>query len=128
MANNNVVGWIEIPVAVMDRAIRFYETVFGYKIERHQMGPLDMGWFPWDPEGTGSGASLVFNKENYKPSRDGVLIYITASSGDLSNELGKVEKAGGKVLMPKTQISEEYGFMALFIDPEGNRVAMHSRK
>lgn len=128
MANENIVGWIEIPVNDMERAMKFYESVFGYKIERHQLGPLDMGWFPWDPEGTGSGGSLVLNKQNYKPSQDGVLIYITAKSGDLANELAKVDKAGGKTLMPKTQISEEYGFMALFIDSEGNRIAMHSRK
>ena len=124
----NIVEWFEIPVSDMNRAIRFYETVFGYKIERHQLGPLDMGWFPWDPEGTGAGGSLVLNKENYKPSQEGVLIYLTASSGELSNEIGKVEKAGGKVLMAKTQISEEYGYMALFLDTEGNRVALHSRK
>jgi predicted enzyme related to lactoylglutathione lyase len=125
---NNLVGWFEIPVSDMDRAIRFYESVLGIKTERHQFGPLDMAWFPWDPEGTGSGGSLVFNKENYKPSKEGILIYLTANSGDLANELGRVEKAGGKVLLPKRQISEEYGFMALLLDTEGNRIALHSRK
>jgi predicted enzyme related to lactoylglutathione lyase len=49
-------------------------------------------------------------------------------SGDLSIELGKVEKSGGKILLPKTQISEEVGYMALFSDSEGNRIALHSAK
>ena len=91
---NNAVGWFEIPVVDINRAIRVYESVLGMKIERHQFGPLDMAWFP----------------------------------GDQANELGRVEKAGGKILMPKTQISEEYGFMTLLLDTEGNRIALHSRK
>jgi predicted enzyme related to lactoylglutathione lyase len=125
---NNVVGWFEIPVKDMERAISFYEKVFGFQLERHQMGPLDMAWFPFYEEGSGSPGSLVHYPDAYQPSGDGVLIYLTAKSGDLSNELAKIEKAGGKILQGKTQISEEYGYMALFTDSEGNRLALHSRK
>jgi len=60
---NNVVGWFEIPVADMDRAIKFYETVFEFKIDRNQLGPLDMGWFPWVENGLGSGGSLVYHPD-----------------------------------------------------------------
>jgi predicted enzyme related to lactoylglutathione lyase len=42
---NNVVGWFEIPVKQMERAIQFYETVFDLKLTRHQIGSLDMAWF-----------------------------------------------------------------------------------
>lgn len=124
---NNVVGWFEVPVSEMERAIKFYETVFDLKLERHQMGPLDMAWFP-TVEGSGAMGSLVYNKEFYKPSTDGSLLYFTAHSGDLANELSRIEKAGGKVLQPKTLITEDIGYMALFIDTEGNRLALHSRK
>ena len=123
-----MVGWFEIPVEKMDRAIGFYEKVFDLKMNRQKMGPLDMAWFPWNEEGSGSPGSLVHFPAAYKPSADGVLIYLTAHSGDLANELSRVEKAGGKVLQGKTQISEEYGNMALIFDSEGNRVALHSRK
>lgn len=58
---------------------------------------------------------------------DGTLVYFTAFSGDLNNELGRVEKAGGKVLQEKTLIAEGYGQMALILDTEGNRIALHSR-
>lgn len=124
---NNAVGWFEIPVANMERAIKFYETVFEIKLDRHQMGPLDMAWFVWVQGGNGAPGSLVYHAEYYKPSSDGTLVYFTAHSGDLNNELSRVEKAGGKVLQPKTQISEEYGYMALLLDSESNRIALHSR-
>ena len=126
-SKNNVIGWIEVPVKNMDRAIKFYETVFEFKIERHQMGPLDMGWFPYFEEGLGSGGSLVYHKEYYQPSTDGVLVYFTSRTGNLDTELARVEKAGGKVLQGKTLIAENYGYMALLVDTEGNRVAIHSR-
>ncbi len=124
----NVVGWFEIPVLNMDRAIKFYETVLGHKLERHKMHALDMAWFHMNPEGMGAMGSLVYNEEFYKPSTDGALVYFTAFSGDLSNELGKVEKAGGQILVPKTKISDDHGFMAVVQDTEGNRIAIHSRK
>lgn len=125
---NNAVGWFEIPVNNMERAVKFYEKVLDLKMERHMMGPLNMAWFPWQENGLGSPGSLVKHPDFYVPSVDGVLIYLTAHSGDLSNELARVNAAGGKVIQTKTQISEEYGYMALILDTEGNRVALHSRK
>lgn len=125
---NNMVGWFEIPVSNMGRAIAFYEEVFDVTMNHQHMGPLEMAWFPFKEDGSGSPGSLVYHKDFYKPSADGVLIYLTAHSGDLENELSKVESAGGKILQHKKQISEEYGFMALIIDSEGNRVALHSRQ
>jgi len=125
----NVVGWFEVPVNDMERAIAFYEKVFDFKLSRNQIGPLDMAWFPWlEEEGPGSGGSLVKHEDFYTPSSNGTLIYFTAHSGDLENELARVEAAGGKVLQEKTNIAEDIGFMALIMDTEGNRIALHSRK
>lgn len=126
--NKNVVGWFEIPVTNMDRALKFYEAVFEIKLSRQLLGPIEMAWFPDVENGMGASGSLVFNENYYKPSQDGVLIYFTARSGDLAIELGRVGKSGGKVIRSKTQISEDVGFMALFIDSEGNRIALLSRK
>ena len=123
----NAVGWFEIPVNNMERAIKFYESAFGYKLERHQMGELDMAWFPF-ADVPGSPGTLVYHKEFYKPSADGVLIYFTCLSGDLSNELAKVEPAGGKILVPKTLITDDVGYMAGCTDTESNRIALHSRQ
>jgi len=123
--HRNVVGWFEVPVTNMERAMKFYETVFGFKLERHEMGELDMAWFPFS-DAPGAPGSLVYHKEFYKPSNDGVLIYFTCHSGDLNNELAKVEPAGGKILIPKKLITEDVGYMALCVDTEGNRIALHS--
>ncbi|GAB3196066.1 putative enzyme related to lactoylglutathione lyase [Pontibacter aydingkolensis] len=125
---NNVVGWFEIPVADMQRAVTFYEAVFGFKMEHHPMGDLEMAWFPSNEEGTGAGGTLIYHKEWYKPSTDGVLVYFSSPSEDLANELAKVEVAGGQVLQEKTLIAEDIGYMGVFLDSEGNRIAMHSRK
>lgn len=119
------VGWFEIPTADMERAIDFYETVFDCKLDRNTMGDFDMAWFPFDDEMKGAGGSLV-QHEMYTPSEKGTLVYF--SSEDIDTELRKVEKAGGKVLREKTEISPDIGFMAFFVDTEGNRIALHSRK
>ncbi len=124
---HNIVGWFEIPVSDMDRAVKFYETALNIKLNRQQMGPLDMALFPSFEDTIGSAGALVFQPEFYKPSADGVLIYLTTPSGDLDLDFANVEKAGGKVLMPKKLITEDIGYMGLFLDSEGNRIALHSR-
>jgi len=124
----NVVGWFEIPVTDMDRAIRFYENVLDIGLSRNQMGPLDMAWFPYVENSVGSGGSLVYFPEMYKPSADGVLVYLTSPSGNLETELQRVEPNGGKVIMTRKLIAEGFGYMGLFMDTEGNRIALHSRE
>ena len=125
---HNVVGWFEIPVNDMERAIKFYETVFDYKLERVQMGPHLMAMFPGAPDMMGSAGSLVYDPNIYKPSSDGIQIYFTTATGDLTEDLKRVEAAGGKTIMPKTLITEEIGHFAIFIDSEGNKISLHSRK
>lgn len=126
MAANKAVtvAWFEIPVKEMKRAISFYEKVFDTKLDEQDFGGIKMAFFPWDESGKGAGGSLIKADDNYTPSHEGTLVYF--SCANLSDELSRVEKAGGKILQPRTQISPEYGDMALFEDTEGNRVAMHT--
>jgi uncharacterized protein len=112
----------------MERAIKFYETVLDIKLSRNQMVPLDMAWFPWVEEGKCSSGSVVCHPDHDKLSMDGVLIYLTTQTGDLNDELNRVEKAGGKMIQSKTLIAEDYGYMAIFKDTKGNRIALPSRK
>lgn len=122
---HNMVGWFEIPVTDMDRAKVFYETVFKIDIKIVDFGGFLMGWFPDRGNVVGAQGTLI-KQESYVPSQEGTLVYFI--SNDVQNELNRVESAGGKVYQPKTQISSEYGFMGVFIDSEGNRIALHSNK
>ncbi|MCL6265602.1 VOC family protein [Flagellimonas myxillae] len=122
----NMVGWFEIPVVDMDRAKAFYNEVFQIEIQVQDFAGTLMGWFPWAEGKAGASGSLI-QHEAYNPSTtEGVLIYF--SSVDVQNELDRIENAGGKILRPKTQISPEVGYMGVFSDSEGNRIALHSRK
>ncbi|MFA0963864.1 VOC family protein [Roseivirga sp. BDSF3-8] len=123
----NIAGWFEIPVTDMVRAIAFYEKILDVSMERHQMGELDMAWFPYAPYGKpGAAGSLVKHPAFYKPSHDGTLIYLSAPSGNLATELARVPDAGGKIVEEKKLIADDIGYMGIFIDSEGNRVALHS--
>ena len=120
-----MVGWFEIPVNNMDRAKKFYETVFNIEIQVVDFGGILMGWFPDRGEAQGAQGTLI-KQESYIPSQEGTLVYFV--SDDVQNELNRIETAGGKIYQPKTQISPEHGYMGVFIDCEGNRVALHSSK
>lgn len=121
----NTLNWFEVPVTDFERAKKFYETVFDIQLYVMDFGGFKMGLFPSEP-GNGKLSGAICQGEWYKPSQDGALVYFN-SNPDLSLDLARVEAAGGKILRPKTQISPEYGYMAMFIDSEGNRVAMHSQ-
>lgn len=122
----NMVGWFEIPVNDMDRAKKFYEEVFEIEVALHPMNELVMGWFPFAHNKPGAAGSLVKHAAWYRPSdTHGPLVYF--SSRDVQNELNRVEKAGGRIVKHKTLIAPDVGYMAVFIDPEGNRIALHSR-
>jgi len=118
----NVLNWFEIPAADIERAMRFYGEVMDSKLEVMDMNGAKMAFFSQDNEGVGG---ALCQAEGYIPSAEGAMIYLNGGD-DLSTQLGRVEKAGGKVVMPKTKISDEIGFMAIFMDSEGNRVAFHS--
>jgi predicted enzyme related to lactoylglutathione lyase len=120
---HDMVVWFEIPVSDMERAKKFYETVFKIDINIVDFGGLLMGWFPDRGEVNGARGTLI-KQESYIPSQEGTLVYFGCD--DVQNELDRVKKAGGKIYQPKTEISPEHGFMGVFIDTEGNRVALHS--
>jgi uncharacterized protein len=122
----NSLNWFEISVTNMDRAQKFYESIFGIKLEKQSMGEMEMASFPFDPM-SGKASGGLTKSAMHKPGGDGVKLYLNANP-DLATPLSKVEKAGGKVTMPKTKISDDIGFMAFFTDTEGNSIGLHSQK
>ena len=123
---DNAISWFEIPATDLGRAQKFYETIFDITLNPMDTPNIKMRMFPLDDMMTGVGGAIVDSGGFHKPSAtDGVLIYLNGNP-DVQNVLDKVEKAGGKIMVPKTEISPEYGFMAAFQDTEGNRIGLHS--
>lgn len=123
---NNAISWFEIPSTDLARAQKFYETIFGIQMIPMDTDKIKMRMFPLDDMMTQVGGAVVDSGGFHKPSStDGPLVYLNANP-DVQNVLDKVEAAGGKIFVPKTQISPEYGYMGVFIDTEGNRIGLHS--
>lgn len=118
----NWVNWFEIPVSDISRASAFYANIFDVELHTVDMMGTKMAIFPHE----GSGGALVQGSD-YTPSAEGSLVYLNGGE-DLTGVLEKVEGAGGKVIVPKTHIGDGLGYFALFIDTEGNKLALHSTR
>jgi len=113
----------EIPATDISRAVDFYQAILGVNIEKMEMPGMEMGIFPYEEQMV---TGVIVKGEGYKPSADGVTIYLNGGD-NLQTILDKVEKNGGKILMPKTAHADESGFFALFLDTEGNRLGLNSQ-
>jgi predicted enzyme related to lactoylglutathione lyase len=118
----NFINWFEIPASNIDRAVNFYNAILGVEIHTIDMFGTKMGMLPSDGRNV-SGA--IVQGDDYAPSKEGVLAYLNGGK-DLQNVLNKVEANNGMVIVPKTQISPEMGYFGMFIDTEGNKMAVHS--
>ena len=121
----NAVNWLEIPVKDYNRAKKFYSAILDAEVTDHPMPTPDVqyGILPYDREKNGVGGALI-QAEGQNPTTEGMTLYLPGGD-DLATPLSRVEAAGGRIIQPKTNIGEN-GFMAQFIDTEGNRLALHS--
>lgn len=120
------ISWFEIPTKDIERAQNFYETILQTKLVAMDMPGFIMRIFPVEDMMQDISGALVFNEEFYECSSNaGTLIYLNANP-DVQIVLDRVEAAGGSIVVPKTEISPEHGFMGIIIDTEGNRVGLHS--
>jgi len=119
----NAIVWADIPVTDMDRARAFYSAILGEDVPLMDGADGAAALLPADQEGVGADLALG---ENQVPSMTGATVYLSGGD-DLSVVLDRVEGAGGRVLMPKTNMGEMIGNLAFFADSEGNRIGLHSR-
>lgn len=124
VSKRNFAVWFELPARDFGRAKRFYEEVFGFPLIEENMGEARMAVFPDAGEAV---SGCIVTGEGHQPHRDGTVVYLNASP-DLTTQLARVEKAGGKVLVDKTFISADIGYYAHILDTEGNRVGLHSTR
>ena len=119
----NIAVWFEIPASDFQRAVSFYQCILDVEIEPIEMAGLQQGLFPHYDKSLVSGAIVC--GLGYQPAQSGTVIYLHGGK-DLSLVLSRVEQFGGKVVFPKTHLGEEIGYIAQFIDSEGNRIGLHS--
>lgn len=117
----NMISWFEIPATNFERAVEFYSFIFNFELETDQMNGYSMAFFPADKGISGA----IICGEGSVPSQNGSLLYLNGGD-DLELVLSKVEEAGGKVILSKQKINDQNGYFALFIDSEGNKMALHS--
>ena len=119
----NPVVYFEIPVTVMERAITFYTSVFGFSFAQDIIDQNEMAFFPFEDGARGITGALA-KGEIYIPTVQGILVYF--GTNDIDSILQKAIEAGGEVLYPKTS-NGELGYVAEFKDCEGNRIALHQK-
>lgn len=118
-----VIVWFDIPALDLDRAIRFYSSVLGLSVKKEQLPEMALGLFPHSEHELGG---CLFRTTDERPTAGGPLLYF-GCEGRLDDAIAAVEPHGGKVLQPKHSIGP-YGFRAVVLDSEGNRIALHSTR
>ena len=121
----NSLNWFEIPVLDMARARHFYQVAFGIHMQEQEMMGVEMAFFPMAP-GNGKASGALVKGGNNKPATEGTLVYLNANP-DMSPVLERIVAEGCQVILPKTLIDENTGYMAFFLDTEGNKVGIHSQ-
>ena len=115
----NSLNWFEIPVTDMQRAKHFYQVIFSMHMDDSEMMGLQMAFFPYQP-GSGKASGALVQGTGYMPGQQGSMIYLNANPS-MNDVLQKIESMGGTIVMPKTAIVPEIGYMSVFIDSEGNK-------
>ena len=97
--------WFEIPCGDFERGKRFYETILGVTLQDVQAPGTEYATFPADRSKGELGGAIVA-AEGHVPSTAGTVVYLNAGP-DLQVAQDRVEPAGGKVVLPKTQVPME---------------------
>ncbi len=113
------IGWFDIPVNDLDRATAFYRNVL--QIEFEDLGPE--GPVAVMKHGPGDVAGCLFKHGDWQPSDQGALLYFSVD-GRMQEAVAMVESHGGKILEEASSIGS-YGYRAVVLDSEGNRIALH---
>ena len=116
------ISMFEIPATDISRAINFYQALLDIKIEKMDVEGMQMGILPYEGQMV---PGVIIMEDGQKPSADGVTVYLNAGE-NLQVALDRVEKNGGQIIVPKTAHADESGYFALFLDSEGNKMALNS--
>jgi hypothetical protein len=118
----NRVVWFEIPAGDLSRAAKFYETILQTQLKPESFGLHEMRMFAYDD---GAAGGCLMKGPGYVPAADGVVTYVNADPS-LDAVLARVERAGGRISLSRTELPKDMGCFAHIIDSEGNRVGLHA--
>lgn len=116
----HLVNWVEIPAGNFERAVKFYSEILETEIISFEIDGARYGMFPTDDQ---KNAGALVKSDFHQPSANGVMIYLDGGD-DLTSILAKVKDAGGEVLMEKTYLGEQAGYVGIFSDSEGNKIGL----
>jgi predicted enzyme related to lactoylglutathione lyase len=116
------VVWFEIPATDLKRATAFYESILVTKLRPENAGNHDLRVFPYEEPGVGG---CLMRGPGFQPGANGPVAYLNADPV-LEDVLKRVTPAGGKIVVPRTDLPEGMGCFAQIIDSEGNRVGLHA--
>lgn len=119
---NSFISIFEIPATQISRAVAFYQEILNIPIEKMDFPGMKMGLFPYENQAI---TGVIVEGEGNQPTVTGVSIYFNGGD-NLQHILDKVEKNGGKIIVPKSLHADESGYFALFLDTEGNKIGLHS--
>lgn len=120
----NLVSFFEIPAEDFERAVKFYEALFGISMPLFDCETEKMAFFP---EENGKSCGAISWADDFKPSGQGVLISLSCE--DIIEKVEIIQKSGGKIVIPRTKIeADNRGYFCVFMDSEGNRVGLYSDK
>jgi predicted enzyme related to lactoylglutathione lyase len=112
--------YVEIPVADMARARRFYERVFDVQLEIQDIDGNEMALFP-HAEGQPGASVALARGASYAPGAAGARVYFGVA--DVRETLRRAVSEGGQPPYPVTEVPG-YGRVAEFLDTEGNCIAL----
>ncbi|NBC83925.1 MAG: VOC family protein [Bacteroidetes bacterium] len=112
------ISWVEIPSKNFDRAVDFYNSIFGFSMQKMDFGHEKMACFP-------NGEGAITWAPNFHPGQDGTLVSL--NTGDqLTSVIDRISRNGGQIVQPKTKIeAANKGYFSVFIDPEGNKLGLY---
>lgn len=113
--------WFDIPALDLDRAIQFYSAVLGAPVTKATVNEVALGFLPTEDGGQMGCICVV---KDFKPSADGVMIYLGVN-GRLKAAVAAVRAHGGQVQTDVHSLGP-HGFRAEVLDSEGNCIALHS--
>jgi predicted enzyme related to lactoylglutathione lyase len=108
---------VHVELAATDRKAlsKFYANVFGWQVE-------DIDQLNYTTFKSGDGLGGGFNPVSKETPQGTTLVYI--ATDDVTESLKAVERAGGTILVPESEIPNT-GKFGLFRDPQGNMVGLY---